>query len=130
VFGLGSSLFDYVTFGVLLLVAASPGEFRTGWFTESVLSEVFVLLSIRTAQPAIRSAPGPLLLWSSVAVTGLTLMLPYSPLAGPLGLAPMPADLLVMVGAIVAAYFLWSEVGKRMTMFRPRLREVGPRPRP
>ena len=58
VFGLLSSVFDYATFGVLLLVLhASPAEFRTGWFIESVASASLVVLVIRTRRPLFRSAP-------------------------------------------------------------------------
>jgi P-type Mg2+ transporter len=58
-FGLVSSVFDYVTFGVLLFVVhASPDEFRTGWFIESLLTELAVALVVRTRRSFYRSRPG------------------------------------------------------------------------
>src|SRR5438067_8658404 len=67
-FGLLSSIFDYLTFAVLLLVMhASPDEFRTGWFVESVISASAVVLVIRTRRPFFKSRPGkPLLIATCV----------------------------------------------------------------
>jgi Mg2+-importing ATPase len=63
VFGLVSSIFDYVTFGVLLfLLHANVGQFRTGWFIESVVSASMVVLIIRTRRPFFKSRPGRYLL--------------------------------------------------------------------
>ncbi len=68
-FGLLSSVFDFITFGMLLWgFAAGPELFRTGWFVESLLTELVIALVVRTRRPFWRSRPGTLLLWSSVAV--------------------------------------------------------------
>src|SRR5450830_166980 len=81
VFGPLSSLFDYATFGVLLLVLrAGPMEFRTGWFMESVLSASMIVLVIRTRRPFWRSRPGRALQIATAAVAAATLVLPFTPL--------------------------------------------------
>lgn len=79
-----------------------------------MLSELCVLLVIRTQRTCVRSAPGRTLLWVSVAVAGVTLTLPYLPVAASLGFAPLPARLLALMGAIVAAYVAASEGLKRV----------------
>ena len=114
-FGLVSSVFDYITFGVLLLVVrATIDQFRTGWFLESVLTELLILLVIRTQRPFFRSRPGRYLALSALAVAVVTLLLPYSPLSGLLGFAPLPLSLLVVLVGITAAYITASEVAKRI----------------
>jgi Mg2+-importing ATPase len=85
-FGLLSSLFDFLAFGALLRVfQASPALFRTGWFIESLLTELVIALVVRTLRPFYRSRPGLLLLVSTVAIAGLTLLIPFFPFAGELG---------------------------------------------
>ena len=82
VFGAVSSAFDFVTFGVLLLVLhANEAELRTGWFIESVVSSALIVLVVRTRRPFYRSRPGRPLFIATLVVAGLTLLLPYSPLA-------------------------------------------------
>jgi len=115
VFGLLSTLFDFVTFAVLWLVAAgAPTPFRTGWFVESVLSELAVLLVIRTALPFWKSAPAALLGWSTLAVAVVTLALPYLPGAAVFDFEPLPAGVLAAVLGITAAYVLVTELAKRV----------------
>ena len=98
-FGLLSSVFDYLTFGVLLLVLhATPTQFRTGWFLESVVSASLIVLVIRTRRPFFQSRPGRLLLMATLAVVTATLVLPYTPLGGILGFAPMPGSFLGALG--------------------------------
>jgi Mg2+-importing ATPase len=84
-FGLISSVFDFLTFGALLIVLnASVGAFRTGWFVESVITELLTLLIIRTRRPFFRSNVGRYLLLATLVVALLTVSLPYIPLGGPL----------------------------------------------
>jgi len=114
VFGLLSTLFDFVTFAVLWLVAAGePTLFRTGWFVESVLSELAVLLVIRTTLPFWKSAPAALLGWSTLAVALVALALPYLPRAAVFDFEPLPAGVLAAVLGITAAYVLVTELAKR-----------------
>ena len=114
-FGLVSSVFDLLTFGVLLLlVRADVAQFRTGWFLESVLSEILVLLVIRTRRPFFRSPVGTALLVGSVVVGAASLVLPYVALGRSFGLAPLSGPVLLAMGAVTVAYVAASEVTKRV----------------
>ena len=112
-FGLVSSLFDLFTFGVLLWFAGEVAElFRTGWFVESLLTEILIIFVVRTWKPCWRSRPGRLLLGSSLGVILTTLALPYSPLAPWFGLVPLPPGLLLALLAISLLYAGASELFK------------------
>jgi Mg2+-importing ATPase len=114
VFGGVSSVFDLLTFAVLRLgFAADATLFRSGWFIESVATELAVLFVLRTRRPFFRSRPSRLLAASSLGVAGLALVIPYSPLAALLGLdGPQPAVLAALL-AITASYVAATEVAKR-----------------
>ena len=113
-FGLVSSVFDYLTFGALLwILKASPEQFRTGWFIESVISASAIVLVIRTRRSFLTSRPGWPLLLATMAVAIATLLLPLLPIATPLGLTPMPMSFLLLLAAILAAYVLTAELVKR-----------------
>jgi Mg2+-importing ATPase len=113
VFGVVSSVFDLLTFGALLAVfAASVATFRTGWFVESLLTELVVALVVRTRRPFLRSRPGKLLLTLSLALIALTLAIPYLPYASLLGFTPLPAAVMAMLVAITALYVLATEATK------------------
>lgn len=113
-FGLLSSLFDFLTFGVLLWVfQASPALFRTGWFIESLLTELVIALVVRTRRPFYRSRPGPLLLVSTGAVAALTLLIPFLPFSGELGFVAPPGSLLLAVLAITGLYVAATEQAKK-----------------
>jgi Mg2+-importing ATPase len=121
-FGLVSSVFDYLTFGMLLLVVhATQDQFRTGWFLESVLTELLILLVIRTQRPFFRSRPGRYLAFSALVVAGVTLALPFSPLKGLLGFTPLPLSLLLVLLGITVLYVITSEVAKRSFYRRVQL---------
>ena len=78
VFGLISSVFDLLTFGVLLCVfQAGEATFQTSWFMISLLTELAVVLVLRTRKPAFRSRPSRLLLWSTLAVAAATFAIPF-----------------------------------------------------
>jgi len=112
-FGLVSSIFDYLTFGVLLFIAhASETEFRTGWFTESVLSAAIIVLVIRSKKIFIRSKPGKHLLIATIAVVIFTLILPYTPVAAILGFAPLPLKVLFLIAIILVFYIMTAELAK------------------
>jgi P-type Mg2+ transporter len=112
-FGLLSSVFDCLTFVVLLLVfGAGASVFRTAWFVESLLSELAVALLVRTRRPAIRSRPGRLLLWLTVGTAILAVVVPYIPRVHVLGFVPLPLSVLLVVGAIVCGYVAATEVLK------------------
>ena len=88
-FGLVSSVFDYLTFGLLLLILhANQGQFRTGWFLESVISASMIVLVIRSRQPFFKSRPGKFLLIATLSIAVITILLPFSPLGKVFGFAP------------------------------------------
>lgn len=113
-FGLVSSVFDYLTFGALLwILDASPEQFRTGWFIESVISASAIVLVIRTRRPFFSSTAGRALTLATLAVAAVTLLLPLLPLAAPLGLTPMPLSFIFLLAAILAGYVLTAELAKK-----------------
>jgi len=113
-FGLVSSVFDYLTFGALLwILDASPEQFRTGWFVESVISASAIVLVIRTRRPFFSSTPGRALTLATLAVAAVTLLLPILPIATPLGMTPMPLSFLFLLAAILAGYILSAELAKK-----------------
>jgi Mg2+-importing ATPase len=112
-FGLLSSLFDFLTFAVLLWLSAAGAElFRTGWFLESLLSELLVALIVRTRGRFYRSRPGSVLLWSTLAVAAVALLIPWLPLAGWLGFVALPPYLLLAIIGIVLLYTAAAELTK------------------
>jgi len=112
-FGCLSSLFDFLTFGLLLFVfTATPAIFRTGWFVESLLTELVIALVVRTQRPFWRSRPGDTLLWSSLGVMALTFAIPYLPYASLLGFTPLPAAVMLSLVAIAALYVGSTELLK------------------
>ena len=113
-FGLISSLFDMLTFAVLLWIfRASPEEFRTGWFVESLLTELVIALVVRTHHPFYRSRPGNLLLGSTVVVMAVALVLPYLPFSSIFGFVPLPAPLVLAMIGLTAAYVVVVELAKK-----------------
>lgn len=113
-FGLISSLFDLLTFAILLLLLkAGEAEFQTAWFVVSLLTELVVVLSLRTQRPAWRSRPGRLLLWSTLTVAALTLLLPFTPLDRLFGFVAPDAGLMAVLIATVLGYLAATELGKR-----------------
>jgi Mg2+-importing ATPase len=114
VFGIVSSFFDFLTFATLLFVLrATQDEFRTGWFLESVMTEIVIIAVMRTWKPFYRSVPGRSLMIAMIVVLIGTLALPYSPLRGLIGLTPLPLSSVLLLSLITLAYAGASEVAKR-----------------
>jgi Mg2+-importing ATPase len=112
-FGALSSLFDLLTFVVLLkLFRANTIEFRTGWFTESLLTELVIALVVRTRRPFFKSRPGTVLLASTLVLIALAFAIPYIPGAGVFGFAPLPLPLVAMIAATAAVYVACTELLK------------------
>ncbi len=112
-FGLVSSVFDYLTFGVLLFILhATQDQFRTGWFLESVISASLIVLVIRSRKPFFKSKPGKYLLMATLSIAVVTLILPFTPLADIFGFSPLPISFLVIIGMIVVFYIITAEVAK------------------
>ncbi|MGN6610415.1 MAG: magnesium-translocating P-type ATPase [Angustibacter sp.] len=129
-FGPLSSLFDFATFAVLLgLFHAAPPLFRTGWFIESMATQVLVVFVIRTRRnPFWRSTPSRSLAAACVAVVGAAVLLPYLPFADLVGLVPPPPALLAVMAAMVAGYLLLVDAAKRLLeaeVERPVVRRGG-----
>lgn len=114
-FGLLSSVFDMLTFGALLwLFHAAPEEFRTGWFIESLLTELVIALVVRTRRPFYRSRPGNLLLITTMTVVAIALVLPYLPFSSIFGFVPLPAPLLLGMVGLTLTYVFAVEVTKKI----------------
>jgi len=123
VFGLISSAFDLITFLALLAVfRADEATFQSAWFVVSLLTELGVVLILRTARPAWRSAPSTLLLWLTVATWGLALWLPFGGLAGMFGFVALPWTLLAVMVLIVLAYLAATELVKGRFLGNPSTR--------
>jgi Mg2+-importing ATPase len=113
VFGILSSVFDYLAFGVLLLVLKSPMTlFRTGWFIESVISASLIVLVIRSRRPFFKSFPGKYLLLTTMVIVGATLIFPFTPLGNLFGFAQPPLLVLLLMSIIVVLYIILGEVAK------------------
>jgi Mg2+-importing ATPase len=113
VFGGISSVFDFLTFGALLwLLRATPERFRSGWFLESVLTELLILLVIRTRRAFFRSRPSVAMEISTVLVAVLGVAILYLPVNRYFELEPLPLSYLVVLGAITLAYAMASEAAK------------------
>jgi len=115
-FGPLSSVFDFVTFGVMLWIFhAGAGEFRSGWFVESLATQTLVIFAIRTRRvPFFRSRPSLPLALAAVTVVIVGSALPASPLAHPLGLSPLPLGFFTALVGLVIGYLALIEVGKHI----------------
>jgi Mg2+-importing ATPase len=113
IFGIHSSLFDIITFLTLLyILKVKESAFQTGWFIESILTELFILFIIRTHKNFFKSRPGKYLFILSFAGLLLTLGLPYLPFAVNIGLAPLPLINLGAMLLIVAVYIITADLLK------------------
>ena len=130
VFGPLSSIFDLLTFALLLGVFhADATQFRTGWFIESLSSQALVVLVIRTRHvPFLRSRPSLPLLGSLVAVVAIAIVLPFTPLGAVLGFQPPSAMLLLALAGVVLAYLVIADAAKGL-FFRAEGRRRPPHPR-
>jgi Mg2+-importing ATPase len=120
IFGPISSLFDYATFGLLLLVVGNNERaFQTGWFVESLFTQVLVVLVIRTRlSPFWRSRPSRPLLAAIGGALTLAVLIPLSALGPVLGFAPLPPAFWLLLAVLVMAYLGLVELVKRR--FEPR----------
>jgi Mg2+-importing ATPase len=113
-FGLVSSIFDFLTFGTLLfLFHASAEVFRTGWFIESLLTELVIVLVIRTRHVFFRSRPGKLLLVVTLVFIGITLVIPYLPFISVFGFVPLPVPILLTMLGLTMLYVVATELAKK-----------------
>ncbi len=113
-FGLISSAFDALTFWLLLVVLrADETLFRTGWFVESLVTQVLVIFVIRTRGAPWASRPSGALVAASLGVGAIALLLPYSPIATLFHLTPPPAVFYAWLVSMVIGYLVIVEMAKR-----------------
>ena len=112
-FGLVSSVFDYLTFGLFLLVLhANESQFRTGWFMESVISASMIVLVIRSRKPFFKSKPGKYLLMTTLLIAVVTIILPFTPIGAILGFIPLSFTTYLLLALIVVLYIFAAEITK------------------
>src|SRR5439155_26769920 len=112
-----SSIYDFLTFGVLLWVfRASQALFQTGWFVESLATQTLVLFVIRTAGNPLRSRPSLPLAVTTVLVVLIGVILPFTPLAPTLGFVPLPGAYFLFLGTVTITYLVLVELVKRRLM--------------
>ena len=112
-FGILSSVFDYLTFGVLLLMLyATEVQFRTGWFVESVVSASLIVLVIRSRRVFFKSTPSRYLFTATMLIVGATVVLPFTALGKLFGFTPLPLSFLAAMAIIVVLYIVAAEAAK------------------
>jgi P-type Mg2+ transporter len=112
-----SSLFDFLTFGVLVFVFnASPAEFRTTWFLESMATQILVIFIIRTNGRPWQDLPRPALAASSLVALIVAMVLPFTPVGGWFGFEAPPLAMLVGTGIIVIVYLVSAELLKPLAV--------------
>jgi Mg2+-importing ATPase len=111
---------------MLHLFGPNEGLFHTGWFIESLATQVLVIFAIRTRRRLFRSRPHPLVAALAVAIVALAVALPMTPLAPWLGFVPLPAVFFLYLAIAVAAYLGLVELVKsvcyRHNFWMPRQR--------
>lgn len=114
-FGPISSIFDFATFFVMLTVLhASHSEFRSGWFVESLATQCLVVYVIRTRRvPFLRSRPSTAMIITPIACALVGAVLPFSPLAGPLGFTALPISFFLVLVGMIVTYLMLVEIAKR-----------------
>ncbi|HUL41537.1 MAG TPA: magnesium-translocating P-type ATPase [Burkholderiales bacterium] len=119
VVGAVSSLFDFLTFYVLLeIMRADMALFQTGWFVESLATQVLVIFVIRTRASPFANRPHPLLAASSITVVVLAAVLPFIPIGAYFGFVQLPGWFFLILGGMVAAYLLLVQWVKRFFYLR------------
>ncbi len=115
-----SSIFDFVTYGVMLFIFHASRElFHTGWFIESLCTQALVIHIIRTGKiPFIESRPSPFLVFTSLFIVVLGLAIPFSPFAGAFGFVAPPASYFFALSLIVAAYLILVYFGNKLFVKR------------
>jgi Mg2+-importing ATPase len=113
-FGGISSLFDFATFTLMLTVfSATPEEFRSGWFVESIATQTLIIFAIRTRRvPFLRSRASTGLTLAALAVVAIGLWLPFSPVNDVLGFTPLPASFLLALAGMTVVYLVLVEAAK------------------
>jgi P-type Mg2+ transporter len=112
-----SSFFDLLTFGGLLyFFHASPTEFRTAWFLESMATQILVIFIIRTNGRPWRDRPRPALVATSLGALLFAIILPFTPVGGWFGFQAPPLMLTCALGAVVVVYLVCAELLKSIAI--------------
>lgn len=110
-----SSIFDFAMFYVLLNVFhASETLFHTGWFVESLATQILVIFIIRTQLPPYKSRPNAILAASSISLVILGALIPYTALGSYFKFTPLPFSFFAILIGFVGTYLLLAEIGKRI----------------
>lgn len=114
-FGPISSIFDFLTFFIMLAVFhATESMFQTAWFLESLSTQTLVIFLIRTRRtPFFKSKPSKLLLLSSLGVVGIALAVPFTRLGGLFGFARLPLTFYLVLAGLVGLYLIIVEITKK-----------------
>jgi Mg2+-importing ATPase len=120
IFGLTSSLFDFATFYLLYkYFHLTEAQFRTGWFMESLATQILVVFIIRTNHiPFLQSKPGKYLVASVLICLAIGWILPYTGFASHIGFQPLPANALAGIIILVFIYLITAELVKRFIYHR------------
>jgi Mg2+-importing ATPase len=114
VFGLHSSLFDFITFYILYsYFRLSNAPFQTGWFLESTITELLIIFVVRTKKTVFKSKPGRMLIATSIIALVLIILLPYSPLAHVLGFSIAHTAQVLVILMILITYMITADLLKR-----------------
>ncbi len=112
-FGPISSMYDFLTFGIMLFVFKIHGAmFQTGWFIESLITEIMVVLVIRTTRPVFKSRPSAPLLVVCIGVIIFGVWLPFSPLAPLFSFAVLPVSFFLIILFLTLTYLILVEIAK------------------
>ena len=112
IFGLHSSVFDYLTFFALYKIYRTAELFHTGWFVESICTELLILFVVRTHKSLLKSMPGKLLITLSLLAFVITALLPFTPFAAALGFVVPPFQMVAIITGILVLYVLTADVLK------------------
>jgi Mg2+-importing ATPase len=109
-----SSLFDFLTFYIMLIVLQADEKlFQTGWFVESLCTQVLVIFIIRTRGNPLRSRAHPLLTATSLAVVTIAILLPFTSIGSYFGFVPPPVKFYFILGGMVLIYLIIVELAKQ-----------------
>lgn len=109
-----SSLFDFIIFYIMLVVL-NAGEklFQTGWFVESLCTQVLVIFVIRTRGNPLVSTAHPILVVTSLTIIAVAALLPVTPIGAYFGFVPPPIEFYLILGTMVVFYLMVAELAKQ-----------------
>lgn len=109
-----SSVFDFAIFGLMLVLFAGDERlFQTGWFVESLATQVLVIFVIRTRGSPFSSLPSRPVAITALTVVAVAIVLPFSALGPALGFVPLPGIFFALLGPLVVTYLVAVELAKR-----------------